>query len=70
MPKNRNKEDGTSDFITRTIYTNFILSENIIGGDLPHVMRLFDLKGSLYARLEEVTEKELINGSGMIQLKD
>lgn len=49
---------------------SFILTDNMVGLDYDRVLRAFDLKGSIHGRLERVTEKQLMEGTGLKALKD
>ena len=48
----------------------FLITENMVGNDKERIYRCFDLKGSLYGRLEKITNDEMIDGTGMKVLKD
>ena len=48
----------------------FTVTENVIGEDFQLVNRCYDLKGSTFSRITEVTDDEKIDGSGLKVLKD
>jgi len=47
-----------------------MITENMIGNDNLKVIRNFDLKGSIYGRIEKISKEEKLKGSGMKCLKD
>ena len=48
----------------------FILTDNMVGLDQNRILRCFDLKGSLYGRLEKISLEEFEAGTGLRALKD
>lgn len=48
----------------------YMIMENMIGNDKHKVIRNFDLKGSIFGRIEKISNEEMLNGSGLKCLKD
>ena len=48
----------------------FLITENMVNQDKERIYRCFDLKGSLYGRLEKITDEEMMQGTGLKVLKD